>query len=116
MTIFYIVIAFVAGMFFMRYRYKIWNSLYYGYYSVLGYCIVRPKMRYMERYLRKKGWYNPILKSKNPDQPGNWSSPDIWSHKDDKNPPYNELGYSLYGAYLRAQGRDINGKKIMKQQ
>jgi len=104
---------FVAGYVFANYRHNLAWMILKGWYSFLVLIYFKPKYRYMERYVRKRGWYNPILESKNPDSPGPWSSPEIWSHPNDKNPEYNELGYGLYAAYLKCKGRDIfSGKKL----
>lgn len=100
-----IILAFFSGILITRYWYKICSTIIFGWYNFIGFCIVRPRMRYMERYIKRRGWYNPVHESKNPDTPGPWSSPDIWSHPNDKNPSYNELGYCLYAAYMIAKGK-----------
>lgn len=108
------IIAFILGFLAATtYKYKVRNFFYHGYHYTIIYLFIKPKMRYMEWYIKRRGWYNPILKSQNPDYPKDWSSPEIWSHDEDKNPPYNELGYGLYAAYMKCKDRDINGKKII---
>ena len=99
--IFEFIMSFILGGTFVYYRKRIYNFIYLSWINILCFCIYRHRIRKMERYIRKRGWYNPILKSENPNYPEDWSSIEIWSHTEDKNPPYNKLGYDLYSAYIK---------------
>lgn len=70
------------------------------------------QMKYMERYIKKRGWYNERIPNFPSSDSGYFINPDGFMHHDHKNNGRNSSGViTLYGAYMTSRGKYVNGKK-----
>jgi len=80
--------------------------------KIFVYPYVKWQMDYMERYIKKRGWYNERI----PNFPSGSDyiiNPDGFMHPEYKDNGYNSSGvFTLYGAYMTSRGKYINGKKV----